>query len=98
MTNWTIELRKIRGRWLVDSALPTAFFPREGSGSGNMHASNDLLPQSNATRDLHGRLSPAWFLVPGLVGLLLVGLPVGLWLVSWRRNARAYEAYARRAL
>jgi len=98
MTNWTIVLRKIRGRWLVDSAVPTAFFPREGSGSGNMHASNDLLPQSNATKDLHGRLSAIWFLVPGAVGLLLVGLPLGLWLVSWRRNARAYKAYARRAL
>jgi hypothetical protein len=98
MTNWTIELRKIRGRWLVDSALPTAFFPREGSGSGNMHASNDLLPQSTQTRERHGRLSAIWFLVPGAIGLLLVGVPVGLWFASWRRNARAYKAYARRAL
>jgi hypothetical protein len=98
MTNWTIELRKIRGRWLVDSALPTAFFPREGSGSGNMHASNDLLPQSTQTRERHGRLGATWFLVPGAVVLLLVGLPLGLWFASWRRNARAYKAYARRAL
>ena len=98
MTNWTIELRKIRGRWLVDSALPTAFFPREGSGSGNMHASNDLLPQSTQTRERHGRLTAIWFVVPGAVGLLLLGLPLGLWFASWRRNARAYKAYARRAL
>ena len=98
MTNWTIVLRKIGGRWLVDSAVPTAFFPREGSGSGNMHASNDLLPQSQATKDLHGRLGMIWFLVPGAIGLLLVGLPVGLWFASWRRNRRAYAAYARRAL
>jgi hypothetical protein len=98
MTNWTIELRKIRGRWLVDSAVPTAFFPREGSGSGNMHASNDLLPQPNLTKERHGRIGPIWFLVPAAIGLLLVGLPLGLWIASWRRNARAYRAYARRAL
>jgi hypothetical protein len=97
MTNWTIELRKIGGRWLVDSAVPTAFFPREGSGSGNMHASNDLLPQSNQTRERHGRLGAVWLLVPGSIGLLLIGLPVGLWFVSWRRNARAYKAFAARA-
>jgi hypothetical protein len=98
LTNWTIELRKIGGRWLVDSALPTAWFPREGSGSGNMHASNDLLPQPNLTKDRHGRLGAIWFLVPGGVILLLLALPVGLWIASWRRNARAYAAYARRSL
>ena len=96
MTNWTIELRKLRGRWLVDSALPTAFFPREGSGSGNMHASNDLLPQPNLTKERHGRIGAVWFLVPALVGLLLVGFPLALWVASWRRNARAYKAYSRR--
>jgi len=98
MTNWTIELRKIGGRWLVDSALPTAWFPREGSGSGNMHASNDLLPQPNLTKERHGRIGAVWFLVPGAIGVLLIGLPIGLWIRSWRRNARAYAAYARRAL
>jgi hypothetical protein len=98
LTNWTIELRKLRGRWLVESALPTAFFPRPGSGSGNMHASNDLLPQSNLTSARHGRIGAIWFLVPAAVGLLLVGFPLALWIVSWRRNARAYKAYARRSL
>jgi hypothetical protein len=97
MTNWTIELRKIRGRWLVDSALPTAFFPRKGSGSGNMHASNDLLPQPNLTRERHGRIGPIGFVVPATILVVLLGVPLGLWVASWRRNARAYAAYARRA-
>ena len=98
MTNWTIELRKLRGRWLVDSALPTAWFPREGSGSGNLHASNDLLPQPNLNRERHGRIGAIWFLVPGAIGVLLLALPIALAFRSWRRNARAYAAYARRAL
>jgi hypothetical protein len=98
MSNWTIELRKIRGRWLVDSAVPTAWFPREGSGSGNMHASNDLLPQANLTKDRHGRLNAIWFVVPGAILALILALPVGLWFAAWRRNARAYAAYARRSL
>ena len=95
LTNWTIELRKIRGRWLVESALPTAFFPREGSGSGNLHAWNDLLPQAKGTSERHGRLSGTWLLVPvlGFVGLL-VALPGGLLLRNWRRNVRAYRRYA----
>lgn len=98
LTNWTIELRKIGGRWLVDSALPTAFFPRPGSGSGNMHASNDLLPQPNLTKERHGRLGAIWFLVPAFFGVLLVGFPLGLFVVSSRRNARAHRAYAKRGL
>jgi hypothetical protein len=96
MTNWTIELRKLGGRWLVDSALPTAWFPRKGSGSGNMHASNDLLPQPNLTRERHGRIGAVWLLVPAFIGVLLVAFPLGLFVASWRRNARAFKAYSKR--
>ena len=95
LTNWTIELRRIGGRWLVESALPTAFFPREGSGSGNLHAWNDLLPQAGGTSERHGRLSGTWLLAPvlGFVGLV-VTLPAGLLIRNWRRNVRAYRRYA----
>ena len=95
LTNWTIELRKVGGRWLVESALPTAFFPRAGSGSGNLHAWNDLLPQPSGTSDRHGRLAGAWILV--LVGAfvaLVVAVPAGLLVRNWRRNVRAYRRYA----
>jgi hypothetical protein len=96
LTNWTIELRKIGGRWLVESALPTAFFPRDGSGSANLHAWNDLLPQASGTSERHGRLSGTWLLAPvlGFVGLV-VALPAGLLIRNWRRNVRAYRRYAR---
>src|SRR5918911_5336455 len=95
LTNWTIELRKVGGRWLVESALPTAFFPRDGSGSGELHAWNDLLPQQSGTSERHGRLSGTWLLVPvlGFVGLL-VALPGVLLIRNWRRNVRAYRRYA----
>lgn len=95
LTNWTIELRRIGGRWLVESALPTAFFPRDGSGSGNLHAWNDLLPQASGTSERHGRLDGAWIVVvPALFVALVVALPTGLLVRNWRRNARAYRRYA----
>lgn len=88
---FTIDMQKIRGRWLVDAVLPIAVFaplPPQGN-RGPMVSTYDLVPSTvqrgSGTRS---RISHAWFLLPfALVGGGLL-LAVVLITRGWLRDRR----------
>lgn len=80
---FTIDMQKVRGRWLVDAVLPIAVFaplPPQGN-RGPVISTYDLVPTGvRGGAASRSRLSHAWFVVPfALVGgglLLVAGLLV----------------------
>jgi hypothetical protein len=97
-----IELRRRRGRWLVDSFFPRAVFPSEIATRKEEDqrplSSPDFKPlvvqQQAARADSNkGRLSAAWFVVPAAVVALIALVPGGLAVVSWRRDRRLEREY-----
>ena len=86
---FTGELKKIDGHWLVDSFMPSATF----SGSGTVVGPHDFAASAGGDNAGVASLSAAWLVIPALLlgGCLL--LPLGWMLYVWRRNRRAYERY-----
>jgi hypothetical protein len=80
---FTIDMQKVKGRWLVDAVLPIAVFaplPPQGN-RGPVISTYDLVPTGvRGGASTRSRLSHAWFVVPfALVGgglLLVAGLAV----------------------
>jgi hypothetical protein len=88
---FTIDMQKVRGRWLVDAVLPIAVFaplPPQGN-RGPVISTYDLVPSGvRGGAASKSRLSHAWFIVPfALVagGILLV---VALIARGWLRDRR----------
>jgi hypothetical protein len=79
-----IDIKRIGGRWLVDSVVPAATFAPEGKPpSSNLHAANDFKPGVVGI-SARSQVSAWWFVLPaGLLGLALL-IPLlfisGLWL------------------
>lgn len=76
--SFNIAMRKLQGRWLVDSAVPAATFAAEGSNS-KILAQPDFAPAggpaySSVPFSKTGRLSANWVLIiPGiLIGLIIL--------------------------
>jgi hypothetical protein len=90
---FTVELRRVHGRWLVASFIPSASFAgAERTGSMQAFADYGPLASKNPKPKHVNRL----FLIgPALVVLLIVALPVGIVLRSWRRNRRAERAFGK---
>ena len=90
--SFSIEVKKIRGQWLVDSIYPAASFQTQ---SHRVVGPRDFAP-SPGSPDPSGKpsLGPVWFAVPGalLAGIVLV--PLALFLAGWRRNRRAVRDFA----
>jgi hypothetical protein len=94
---YTMVVRRFGPRWLVDSAVPSATVAAAG-GSPKVTGQGDFGPTMGTT-DRRGRLGAAWLVVPlGLLGALVVALPVALGVVNWRRHRRALAAYRRGSL
>jgi hypothetical protein len=77
-------------RWLIDSFIPIKTYPP--SGSKPKPAAKPLPPNFKPSYP-KGRLSPMWFLLPGVLLVLLVLVPVGIGVRNWRRGVRAERAY-----
>jgi len=81
---FSVELKKQRGRWLVDSMVPEQVFAPSGGRSA--------APQTSTVKAIgnRGALSPIWFIIPGtLLGLALLA-PVAFGIRSFLRH-RAIE-------
>jgi hypothetical protein len=90
---FTLELRRLHGRWLVASFIPSASFAG-AKRTGSMQAFADYGPlASRNPKPKH--VDRLYLLVPALVVLLIVALPVGIVLRSWRRNRRAEREYGK---
>lgn len=89
---YTGTVKKIRGRWLVDSFNPAATF-----GGGAVVGPRDFTPQGGGGSGvLH--LASDWVALPlGIVGASLL-IVIGWGLFAWQRNRRAYSRAAKRPL
>ena len=96
---FTVDLRKVGGRWLVDSAFPIATFapiPPQGN-RGPVVSTYDLVPAAAGARPTgaRSRISHAWFFLPAaIMGGALV-LLLGFFLSSTIRDRRARRRYGR---
>ena len=71
-------MRKIGGRWLVDSAVPAATFAPAGSDS-KVLAQPDFAPQAGQAFSKTGRISAKWVLIiPGILLGLIVLTPIAV--------------------
>ena len=88
--SYRIEVKRIGGRWLVDSATPVAVF-----GSHRITATPDFGPGAAVGPGGKSRLSPVWFLVPAAIVGLFLAIPLGILMRDWRRGRRAMREYRR---
>jgi hypothetical protein len=85
---FTSELKRVGGRWLVDSMIPSATF-----GDGTVYSRVDMAPQAVAAAPAKAPLGKAWILAPiGLIVGLIVLVPGGILLGRWLRDRRAAAA------
>lgn len=82
---FTIELKRYGQRWLVES-----WTPKGVSGPGNVRS---ISREVASTPPPRARLGAGWLLVPAAVFSLLLLLPLGLGVRSWRAGRRAIRAY-----
>jgi hypothetical protein len=74
--SFDIAMRKVGGRWLVDSAVPAATFAPPGSDS-KVLAQPDFAPQAGQAFSKTGRISEKWVLIiPGILLGLIVLTPI----------------------
>ena len=88
---FTLELRKVHGRWLVASFIPSASFAG-AERTGSMKAFGDYGPLAQ-TNPKPRHVNRLFLIGPALVLLLIVALPAAIVLRGWRRNRRAERAY-----
>jgi hypothetical protein len=88
---YSVNLKRMRGRWLVDSFVPSATFTAARPGQqAKVRAQADFGPGAAVPVKAQARLGGEWFLLPGVVlGLLL--LLVGAYFAVNRRRARLAE-------
>ena len=95
---FSIELKRQHSRWLVDGFSPLEVYSAPGAAPKTAvpkpAPSKKATPKPDSGFD-HGRLSTAWFLLPVGIFFLIVLIPLGLWVKSWRDNRRAERAYGR---
>lgn len=90
---FTLELRRLHGRWLIASFIPSASFAgAERTGSMQAFADYGPLASRNPKPKHVNRLI---LIGPALVVLLIVALPAGIILRGWRRNRRAEREFGR---
>ena len=81
---YTTEVRRIDGRWLVDSMAASAQFAGPG-GPATITAQPDFAPHVQGIAH-HDNLSGKWVLVPiAVISLPLIVAPLGM-LLLWRRG------------
>jgi hypothetical protein len=97
--SFDIAMRKVGGRWLVDSAVPAATFAPSGSDS-KVLARPDFAPQAGQAFSKTGRISAKWVLIiPGILFGLIVLTPIVVIVahrVGDRRRRGGSEADRRR--
>jgi len=90
---FTLELRRLHGRWLVASFIPSASFAG-AQRTGSMKAFADYGPLA-ATNPKPRHVNRLFLVGPALVLLLIVALPGAIVLRSWRRSRRAERAFGK---
>lgn len=87
-----IEVRKVDGRWIVDIFYPAAVFHTNGGISGP----NDFKAGSGSGATNSSRIAGRWLIVAlGVVGGIVLLLPIGVWVRVKLRDRRAWADYSR---
>ena len=90
---FTLELKRLHGRWLVASFIPSASFAG-AERTGSMKAFGDFGPLAS-TNPKPKHVNRLFLVGPALVLLLIVGVPAAIVLRSWRRNRQAERAFGK---
>jgi hypothetical protein len=88
---YTFDVRRLDGRWYVDSAVPTATYAPVHEGGGRMLAQPDFGPDVPNSKVEDRRLDASWLILPAIVLGLVVLVPVFFGLRHWRRSVLAYR-------
>jgi hypothetical protein len=84
---FAVELKRIHGRWLVDSMIP------EQSFSPPTRRAAKPLPPNFKAKQPHGALGPIWFIVPALLLGIAVLAPIGFGVRSVLRHRSIERRY-----
>lgn len=94
---YTVDLKRVGGRWLVESFFPTAEFRRVPAANGSrIVAQPDLAPtqtRDGVTQTSEDVTYRIFALAPLLVALLGVGLVIGVFVAQYVRGKRAERDY-----
>jgi hypothetical protein len=94
---YTVDLKRIGGRWLVESFFPTAEFRRVPAANGSrIVAQPDLAPtqtRDGVTRTSEDPTNRIFALAPLLVAVLGLGLVIGVFVTQFIRDRRAERDY-----
>ena len=93
----TLDLRKVREKWLVDGLFPVATFapiPPQGN-RGPVVSTYDLVPAAAGARPsgARSRLSYAYFVLPGAIIGGGIAFVVGFFVLRAVRDRRAHRRY-----
>ncbi len=87
-----IEVRKVAGRWIVDIFYPAAVFHSSGGISGP----NDFTAGGGSAATNSSRIAGRWLIVAiGVVGGIVLVLPIAIWLRVKLRDRRAWADYSK---
>ena len=86
----TAVFKQVRGRWLIDSFVPSASFAPQRKAP-RILAQPDFSPYTE-TRG-NSQLSARWLLLPAAILALIVLVPAALGIAHLRRSRRAWRAY-----
>lgn len=84
-TSFSGEVKKMRGRWLVDSFYPAATF---SSKTNRVVGPRDFGPGRVDSGGGKPTLGAIWFVVPAAIGALILLVPVGFLVLSFVRGRR----------
>jgi hypothetical protein len=87
---FTAVLKETKGRWLVDSFVPSASFAPQKK-TPKILAQPDFTPFADGRGS--NRLSAQWLLLPATVLALIVLVPIGIGLAKLHRSRRAWRDY-----
>jgi hypothetical protein len=93
--SYNVAMRKIGGRWLVDSFVPAALFAAPGKDS-SIQAQPDLAPgPASPSFSRSGRIGENWVLiVPAILVGLIVFVPLLIMVLHRLRDRRAARRYS----
>ena len=93
--SYDVGMRKVVGRWLVDSFVPAASFAPAGSISGITAAPDLAAGAAQTPYARSGRIPGIWLIAfPAVIGGLIVLVPLTLFVLHRVRSRRAARHYA----
>jgi hypothetical protein len=91
---FAVDLKRMRGRWLVDSFIPAAVYSAAGAPP-RISAVPDFGPTAATSSVGSARLDPVWILLPASLLVLSLVVLLGYAVATWLRGRRALRGSPR---